>query len=311
MKKYLVIDGGGTFVKHAVMAEDGSILAKGKYDTPCEDRELFLAKITELYEADRDISGIALSMPGVIDIEKGFMHNAGAIHCCEQTYICELISERCGGLPVAVENDGKAAARAEMISGALKDCRSGVVIGLGTGIAGTVFIDRKILRGNSLFAGELSYNYRHNNRLFDEEQIPDRDLRLQRYSSLCTPGGIVHGYMELSGAEGLTAKDCPSVFAKMEAGDAAAFAAIRNAARDLAMLVFNIQCVVDPEAFAIGGGLSAQDVYIEMVREAVKRYVPAYSKVCPTPVVRACAYRNDANLLGALYRFQDEYVLES
>ena len=306
MNHYLCIDGGGTFVKHAVIAEDGSFLSHGKYDTPCHDLELFLNSIRDLYEKDPDVRGIALSMPGVIDIERGYMQNAGPIRCCSETYLCDLISERCGGLPVSVENDGKAAARAEMISGALKDCNSGVVIGLGTGIAGTVFVDRKILRGSHLFAGELSYNYRHNDRVFSEDPMPDHDTRRQRYSSLCTPGGIVEGYMRLSGENGLGAKDCPLIFEKMNAGDTNAFQAVQGAARDLAMLIYNVQCIVDPDAFAIGGGMSAQDVFVEMVQEAVKAYVPFDSKVCPVPVVKTCQYRNDANLLGALYWYLEK-----
>ncbi len=307
MKKYLCVDGGGTFVKHAVVTADGTILSQSKYDTPCDDLELFLDKIRELWEAEEGIAGIALSMPGVIDIGRGFMHNAGAIRCCAGTNICELVSERCGGVPVSVENDGKAAARAEMVSGALKDCQSGVVIGLGTGIAGTVFIDRKIVRGSHLFGGEFSYNYRHSDRVFAGGHIGDRDERGQRYSSLCTPGGIVKGYAALSGKEGLTPKDCPYVFEQMENGDPDACRAVLSAARDLAMMIFNIQCTVDPDAFAIGGGLSAQDRFIRMVQDAVQAFVPADSPVCPTPVVKVCSYRNDANLIGALYWHLERY----
>ena len=307
MKKYLCVDGGGTFVKHAVITEDGTILSQSKYDTPCDDLELFLTRIKDLYDAEEDIAGIALSMPGVIDIDRGFMHNAGAIHCCAGTSLCDLVSEKCGGVNVSVENDGKAAARAEMISGALKDCNSGVVVGLGTGIAGTVFIDRKIIRGSHLFGGEFSLQYRHSDKVFKAANTPERDLDGQYFCDLCTPGGIVKGYAALSGKEGLTSKDCPYVFERMEQGDEDAYQAVLSAARDLAMMIFNIQCTVDPEAFAIGGGLSAQDSFVRMVQEAVKEFVPARFTVVPTPDIRVCRYRNDANLVGALYRHLEKY----
>ncbi|MBR3344673.1 MAG: ROK family protein [Solobacterium sp.] len=307
MKTFLCFDGGGTYVKYAVMTVEGEVLCRSKYETPRDDLNVFLSKIREIYEAYPDVSGIALSMPGIIDIDKGYMRNAGAIRCCAGTCLCDMISEQCGGLPVSVENDGKAAARAEMVSGALKDADTGVVILLGTGIGGTVFVNRKIIRGNHLWAGELSYHYLRNQQLFGEEHIKDHDVFDSRYSSVCTPAGIVRRYAELSGETGLKRTDCELVFERMNQGDENARLAVRDAARDLAMMIFNIQCTIDPDAFAIGGGISEQDSYIDMLKEAVKAYVPSDQPLCPEPVIRVCRYRSDANLIGALYRFYEQY----
>ena len=306
MKRYLCIDGGGTYVKYAFINEDGSFLRQGKYETPRTDLDEFLAKIRELYLQDPDIAGIGFSMPGIIDIEAGVI-KAGTIRCCTGIAFTDTVSRLCGNLPVSLENDGKAAAAAEMVSGALSDAESGVILTLGTGIGGTVFIDRKIVRGNRLFAGELSYCYRHNELLFDPaDPIMDNDDRGARYASLCTPGGIVARYNQLSG-KNLKAADCPQVFAGMREGNEHALHAVREAAKDLAMLIFNIQCIIDPDAFAIGGGLSEQEIFIDMVREAVKAYKPADLDLCPLPDIRTCRYRNDANLLGAMYRLKEKY----
>ncbi len=307
MKTYLCFDGGGTYVKYAVMSGNGEILYRSKYETPRDDLDTFLARIRGIWEQYPDVSGIALSMPGIIDIDKGYMRNAGAIRCCASTYLCDLISEQCGNLPVSVENDGKAAARAEMISGALKDADTGVVILLGTGIGGTVFVNRRIIRGSHLWAGELSYHYLRNQQLFGEEHVLDHDEFDCRYSTVCTPAGIVKRYAELSGETGLTRTDCELVFERMDRGDSYALQAVRDSVRDLAMMIFNIQCTIDPDAFAIGGGISEQDSYIDMLREAVKAYVPSDQPLCPEPVIRPCRYRSDANLIGALYRFFEQY----
>ena len=89
MKTYLCFDGGGTYVKYAVMSGDGEILYRSKYETPRDDLDTFLAAIHGIWTEHPDVSGIALSMPGIIEIDKGYMRNAGAIRCCAGTYLCD------------------------------------------------------------------------------------------------------------------------------------------------------------------------------------------------------------------------------
>src|SRR5262249_57949140 len=64
----------------------------------------------------------------------------------------ELITQRFG-LPVAIENDGNAAALAEHRVGAGRDARTMVMLTLGTGVGGGVVIDDKLLREG----GELGH----------------------------------------------------------------------------------------------------------------------------------------------------------
>lgn len=308
MSRILCVDAGGTFVKWAVMDAHDEIEDKGSVPTPVDDREAFLALIENLYRTHEDIQGIAFSVPGIVIPETGYMRSAGAIPCLYECELAELVSARCGNVPVSVENDGKAGARAEMVSGALQDCQNGAVIILGTGIAGTIFIDRKIIRGPHLFAGELSYMYRDNSNI--REDIPNEaygPLTLpMRFMGRVTPAALVRRYCEMSGEE-LQATDCPLLFERMEAGDQTAYTVIREAAHDLAMMIMNIQAVIDPDAFALGGGISAQDSFIGMVQESVKMYKPVDKPICVVPDVRVCKYRGSANLYGALYAFREKY----
>ena len=67
MKKYLVIDAGGTAVKYALMNESARILERGKFPTPgyvdhtLEDFLQRLDIVVEKYQ--KQIEGIAVSMP--------------------------------------------------------------------------------------------------------------------------------------------------------------------------------------------------------------------------------------------------------
>ena len=65
--------------------------------------------------------------------------------------------ERLCGVPVAIMNDAKSAALAEAAWGALKDCRDGVVLVLGTGVGGALVKDGEVHMGAHFAAGEFSF----------------------------------------------------------------------------------------------------------------------------------------------------------
>ena len=84
--------------------------------------------------------------------------SAAALTCrfLKDQNIVELLGSRCP-VPVALENDGKAAALAEAWNGNLKDCQDGIAIILGTGVGGGIIKDRRVYRGRHAAAGEFSY----------------------------------------------------------------------------------------------------------------------------------------------------------
>lgn len=83
MKKYLVIDAGGTAVKYALMNESAKILERGKFPTPgyvdhtLEDFLQRLDVVVEKYQ--KQIEGIAVSMPGMLDSRKGYCVTGGML----------------------------------------------------------------------------------------------------------------------------------------------------------------------------------------------------------------------------------------
>lgn len=302
MDKWLCFDAGGTFVKYAVINENEEFETEGKYETDCNDLEKFSAGLRKIYEEHKDVKGIAMSMPGMIEVDTGYMRTGGSIRCVMGINLAEHVSALCDGLPVTVENDGKAAGTAELVSGALKDCRNGAVCGMGTGIAGTIIIDRKIVRGANLFAGELSYLVKDNKNLPD---VPQEGVSLfnfigDTFVGTTTAAAMCGMYSAMSGTQ-MDAKDCPHLFELMEQGDELAKTAITACVKNLAQLLFNLQCVIDPDVIAIGGGISANPVYIKMLQEATVNIAKTVGMGAPVPNVQPAKYRNGANLLGALY----------
>ena len=157
----LAIDVGGTFIKYALVDEGGMLTRKGKVPTPLEGLDDFIDTVESIYQVFHgQVEGIALSVPGVVDRDAGFMRSGGALEYNYGVPLAALLQERIPGVNVSIENDAKAAVWAEMTSGALEDCDSGAVVICGTAVGGGAFVNREILRGRNLFCGRVQLHIR-------------------------------------------------------------------------------------------------------------------------------------------------------
>jgi predicted NBD/HSP70 family sugar kinase len=155
--KYLVLDIGGSAIKYALMTKELDFIEKGNTPTPMESIESFIEAVGKIYDKYKDqIEGMAVSMPGVLDSEKGYAYTGGALTYNSGKEIVKILQERCP-TKITIENDGKCAALAEAWKGSLKNCNDGVVIVLGTGVGGGVVKNGKIQKGKNFFAGEFSF----------------------------------------------------------------------------------------------------------------------------------------------------------
>lgn len=234
--KYLVTDIGGTFTKYAVMDEECQIYEKGKVPTEKGSTEEFLDMLVELFgKYGGEAEGMAISAPGIIDSERGFMHNAGSIWCVEELDIAKVLTERIG-VPVTVENDAKCAALAEMWRGSLQGCRNAAVMIIGTGLGGAVFCDGKLVKGSHLFAGEFSYILSNAEDALNPEKILGANGRAPALITL------------VAEKKGMTKEelDGVKVFEMANAGDAETLEALHMYCRRLAVHILNCQFMVDP-----------------------------------------------------------------
>lgn len=136
--KVMVFDVGGTEIKYSVMDEGLNRTDAGSVPTPQDTQEHFLDTLYALYVPHRDeVSGIAMALPGFVDTHTGFVSNGGALLYNTGTQVGQLVRERCG-CPVTLENDGKAAALAELQAGALQGCCNAAVFIIGTGVGGGI-----------------------------------------------------------------------------------------------------------------------------------------------------------------------------
>jgi predicted NBD/HSP70 family sugar kinase len=83
-----------------------------------------------------------------------------------------------------------------------------------------------------------------------------------------------------------------------------AIAGMKEFCLKLAHHIYNLQAVLDAERVLIGGGISNEPMFIEMVKEAVDEvFENAWFPVISKPEVMVCRFQADANLIGAVYNF--------
>ena len=307
--KCLTIDVGGTYIKYGLV-ENGIISCKGKKPTPAvplkwgEDVDeelaiLFRKKYREYFDTLREIfielgdgiDGIAMSVPGILDSRTGYVYSGGALCYISEINFADEVSRLCNGVPVTIENDAKAAAMAELSSGVLKGIKDASVVLFGTAIGGCTICNGEIIRGSNQFSGEFS------------------SIKLRSSSGTKETWGNfgVHTmYNEYAAQKGIEkgAVTGEMLFEKAEAGDKKACEIVRNYCRLMCEPICNLQVVTYPQVIAIGGGISSQRLFIDMLREEVERSCKEIkSPNYPTPTLVACKYRNDANLIGAYFHF--------
>jgi len=292
MKKYCVIDVGGTNIKYALMDEEANILDKGEVETPRDSLESFVEAIGRIYDGYEGVSGIAMSAPGRINCNTGFMFTGGALRYIQNISMADELKKRCP-VDISIENDGKCAALAELWKGSLKNSQHGLVLTLGTGIGGGVIANGKLLRGQNFASGELSS--------FPTTILPINDP-INFWASINGTRGLTRVYEERMNLE----KDSVNgrrFFEAVNQNEEVAVLVLEEFAQHFANAIFAIQTVLDTEKVAVGGGISFQDRLIEALNRKVSELFDYYGQYTPIlkPVVVRCEFANDSNLIGALY----------
>ena len=291
--KYLVLDIGGSAIKYALMTKEVEFIEKGSKPTPLDNIENFVEAVGEIYDIYKDdIEGIAISMPGVLDSDNGYAYTGGALIYNNGKEIVKILQERCP-TKITIENDGKCAALAEVWKGSLKEYEDGVVIVLGTGVGGGIVKNKKIHKGKNFFAGEFS---------FIATNVNDADGMENCWGSISGSKALIDAAAK---AKNINPEELNGykVFEYANNSDEEILKVLDDFTYKLAIQIFNLQCILDSEIVAIGGGISSQDILIEYIQKNVDKYHKTFPFDVPKPNVVRCEFRNDSNLIGALYNF--------
>lgn len=309
--KLLCMDFGGSAVKYGMLdwsenREDysgGELSGKGSLPNTFSNQEELLEAVdylvSELMKNTEAVDGIAVSYCGELDHETGLIYSPGVYRYNRNLNLKNHL-EKHHGLPVSVENDGNAAMLAEWQYGSLKGLENAAMLVLGSGVAGAFILDGHLHTGKRGFSGFLSML---------RTGAKNENGKAVSSAGLCGSRFLIREYLRRSGKEDDTF-DGRRFFDCYKSEDPVAREVLQEYAGNVADMIYNLQLILEVEAFAIGGGISAQDALIEAIREKMDELMGSgfiqYVQL-PKPEVFRAAFSNDANLIGAAYWFRTLY----
>ena len=301
------LDLGGTTCKCGLFTATGELLEKWEVPTDTSNggvnilkdlAQTVVKKMEEKNITSDDVLGVGIGIPGPVSDD-------GVVNRCVNLgwgvfNVEKEFSEYLGGIKVKAGNDANVAALGESWMGAAKEYSSSVMVTLGTGVGGGVILNDDIIPGAHGAAGEIGHirvNYTEENTCGCGNHGC-----LEQY---CSATGIARlakirlaqndDESTLRNVESLDAK---AVFDEAKKGDTVAKEIAKRACEYLAQGLQVISCVVNPEAFVIGGGVSKAGQYL--IDEVEYRFNQIAFHGCKTTKIVLATLGNDAGIYGAM-----------
>ncbi|MCI1891595.1 MAG: ROK family protein [Schleiferilactobacillus harbinensis] len=290
--KLLAVDVGGTYTKYARYDSEGEKLRElPKQLTPQSTTSDLISQIVGVQNTHQDIEGIAISMPGTLDNRTGYIYQGGALQYNSGKNIAELLTQA-AHCQVAVENDARCAAMAEMWKGNLIGINNALVLVLGTGLGGAIVQNGEIYRGTHLYAGELS--------ILMTKSITEYGLQAVLGAQVGIPA-FVNEVGEKLGRK-ITG---PQLFELVKERNAIATEAFQQYIDNFVPQLFNFQIMYDPQKILIGGGVSNNPVFVNQLRQSLEEFYDRLPIHIAHDPLGVCKFGSEANLLGAVKNYLD------
>ncbi|MBP0615807.1 ROK family protein [Jiella mangrovi] len=278
------LDLGGTKLHAGTTTKDGMSGLQIVEPTDAASEELVLAQIVSMVEAlrdDRRKASIVLGAPGAVDQTKGTIDLSPNIPFSSGRPIANELSAALGET-VLVENDVNLATLAEARLGAGRGLGIVCFLSFGTGVGAGIVRDGHIMRGANGRAGEISY-------------LPLGSDPIA--AAARSTAGQFEDRVGTNAIRTLYGRDMPDVrtlFARADAGDAAAARAIEATASAAASGLASLQLLLDPDLVVIGGGIGTQPRFFDRLCEDAAKLLDFPLAVAPAALGQA------AGMLGAL-----------
>lgn len=259
------LDVGGTRIAAGLVERKGRIVRETKVLTPKGAGpfaiiDTIVDAIGELSQGlhSAEIAGVGMGLPAQIDFTRQ------TVEFCTNLPLAGVdvrgLTMSRAKLPVAIDNDGNTAALGESRFGAAKGAKDFVMVTLGTGVGGGVFVGGRLYRGYRGFAGEIGH------------------MVVDLGGPECPCGG--HGHLESYAARRAIIRDAQEAMSSYKAagirrlagddptavtaeivmaaandGDEAASAIMCRVGDVLGEALVGIVNLLNPQAIVVGGGI--------------------------------------------------------
>ena len=279
------VDLGGTAIKLGLFLEDGTCLQTASVATPQPAYPEPVVKAIALgikqLNLDFTCKAIGLGMPGPTDRTRRIAKKSINLPGWDDVPVADWLETQTG-LPTILENDANCAAMGEAWLGAGRKFQDFILLTLGTGVGGGIFLNGKLFTGRYGAAGELGLI------TLNSDGFPCRSGNrgsLEQYASI---GSI----LRQTGQE-------PAVIGKLaRQGDLAALEFWQAYGRSLGAGLASLIYVLTPEAVIIGGGISASaEFFLPSTLAEIKKRVVSPSRI--NLQLLTAELGNHAGMLGA------------
>ncbi len=260
------IDLGGTFVKAALVSENGEIIFKDKLPIGFSASKNTILDTIEkiikiaLVKAESEqitVDGIGMGTPGIVQngvILGGSENLDGWENIDLSGYYSKIFN-----LPVLVDNDANLMGLGEFYFGAAKDCTDVVFLTIGTGIGGAVIIDGALYGGYENRGTELGH-------VVVEHNGPDCNCGgkgcLEVYASTTA---LIKDYSLRSG-KAIKDLDGHYIIKKFKENEENAVLCLNDHTNYLGHGIASFINTFSPQKVVIGGGISdAGQFYIDLI----------------------------------------------
>lgn len=234
---YIGIDVGGTKMLLQTFDRKKNLVAEERMPTISKKGEKeFLKGLGSLIEKyfHNKIKGIGIALPGIVDQEKGKLISAP--HLPVKNTAIQKKLEKQFNCPILLENDVNAFLFAQMQTDKFNKYKNVLAIMLGTGVGGAAFVDGKLLKGKTGFAGEMGH------------MIINYKGKLKTFEQNCAGSYIPKIAKELELKEKMTAYD-------LAKDDSNSRKIKKTLIKNLGIGLINLSLIFEPEAIILGGSI--------------------------------------------------------
>jgi glucokinase len=279
------IDLGGTAIKLGRFLQDGTCLETISLPTPQPANPQPVVKAiaqgVQQLNLNRTCKAIGLGMPGPTDKARRIARKSINLPGWDDVPVADWLEAQTG-LPTVLENDANCAAIGEAWLGAGRTFEDFILLTLGTGVGGGIFLSGKLFTGRDGAAGELGL------------------ITLNPDGYPCRSGnqGSLEQYASIGSIQRRTGQEPTAMGQLARSGDLAALEFWQDYGRVLGAGLASLVYVLTPEAIIIGGGISAScEFFLPSTLAEIKRRVVFPSRVGLQ--LLPAQLGNQAGMLGA------------
>lgn len=304
-KIYCAIDIGGTKILLYLIDRAEKVLHKERFPTPaqCTPEQMIelinrstAASLARVGLSSTDLAGLGVCIAALLDYEKGVVHQAPNLGWHTAVPFREMLQQN-WGCPVYLDNDANAAVLGEVAYGAARGHRNAIYITISTGIGGGLYLDGKVFRGSTGFAGEVGHI-----KPFGKGRrcgCGGMDC-LEAWASGESIARIAKELWDEKEQGG--AITTAWVFDQAQGGNSLAQNIIEQALQNISTGLANLVTLLNPSCLVIGGGVAvSREDFLEQIRARVREIAVAPAVQISTVEIKAAQLGPEAGIWGIYY----------